>query len=683
MHRFLILLLIACGSLLSASGQSQKIASIATFHSEQKTITPGQSFTLALKLSHPVDWHSYYQNSGGVEQSPAIQWSLPSGFKTGPIQWPVPRVKDGYFGKSFIYLGSPIFLVDVTAPTDLVLGTRVTLTANATWQICDESCISEKASFTLNLATAATAEKDPEQIALFAEARLQLPASAALVTISAQPLGEDVEIRLAPAAALQGAPTDFVPDQAFLHPVTAGGSITRAGDAWLIRLKRAKTDAFDAPIPQATAFSGILLGETPLRIPSTAITAPAAESLPFSAYLKVLGGMMLGGLILNLMPCVFPVIGLKIMGFVQQAGHDRKKIALHGLLFTAGVLSSFGVLSGLLFAARAATTVTGWGYQLQNPWVVLTLMLLMFVLALNMFGLFELGTSATSVGGSLQQKQGLSGSFFSGVLATVVATPCSGPFLGVAIGTAIGLPAFQFFAAFTAMAIGLSLPYLVLSIFPKLIDYLPRPGAWMESFKQAMSFLLFATAGYLLWVYAGQIGLDNLLGPIFGLSSIAVAAWIYGRWNLPHLARTTQWAATALSLFFAVGGFLMAKPPEKSPLVWEHWSQERVDDLTAAGTPVFIDFTAQWCATCQVNKRTAYSKEVIALMKSKGVVALKGDKTNPDPKIEAKLQELGRSAIPVNVLISPGQAPMVTPEVLTSGYLKELFGKLPAKGEVN
>ena len=225
------------------------------------------------------------------------------------------------------------------------------------------------------------------------------------------------------------------------------------------------------------------------------------------------------------------------------------------------------------------------------------------------------------------------------------------------------------------MAIGLSLPYLILSIFPGLIGLLPRPGAWMESFKQAMSFFLFATAGYLLWVYAGQIGLDNLLGPIFGLSSIAVAAWIYGRWNLPHRPQRTRLTAIALTALFAVGGFLLVKPPQKSALVWEHWSQERVDSLLAEGTPVYIDFTAQWCATCQVNKRTAYTAEVIALMKRKGVVALKADKTSPDPKIEAKLQELGRTAIPVNVLIVPGKEPIITPELLSADYLKELFSK--------
>lgn len=657
-------------------------SSEASLVSETSTIAPGGTFTVALQLDHPAEWHSYYKNSGGVELPPAIEWKLPEGFTAGPIQWPVPEVKEGYFGKSFVYSGSPVFLVDITAPASLESGKTLTLTANASWQICKDSCINEEKSLSVSLATGPLAEADPARIKLFESARKNQPTLSPGIKTTAHSDGSDIKLRIAGVGPDGGTPADFIPNERFVQPASAGGSIARDGDAWLVTLKRIKTDAFENAVPQGKSLSGILTGPASFSIPETAIGSPsaaAAVSLPISKYLPILGGMLLGGLILNLMPCVFPVIGLKIMGFVQQAGADRKKIALHGVMFAVGVLASFGVISGILFAARTAAgtgaDAIGWGYQLQNPWVVLTLMLLMFVLALNMFGLFELGTSATSVGGSLQSKQGLGGSFFSGVLATIVATPCSAPFLGVAIGAAIALPAFQFFAAFAAMAIGLSLPYLILSIFPSLIDFLPRPGVWMESFKQAMSFFLFATAGYLLWVYAGQIGLDNLLGPVFGLTGIAVAAWIYGRWNLPHRPRNTRWIAMALTVLFAAGGFLLAKPPEKSALVWEPWSQERVDALLAEGRPVYIDFTAQWCATCQVNKKTAYTKEVIALMKQKGVVALKADKTNPNPKIEEKLQELGRTAIPVNVLLVPKKDAVITPELLSAGYLKDLFSK--------
>jgi thiol:disulfide interchange protein DsbD len=654
-------------------------ASKAAMVSEVKTIAPGAKFSIALKLDHPDGWHSYYQNSGGVEEAPAIKWTVPEGFTAGPIQWPAPEVKDGFFGKSFVYTGSPVFLVDLTAPATLEPGKTVTLSADASWQICEDSCINEQKSFKITLPVAATPEKDAAQAAMFDQARAKLPVMPAGWKFSASAAGDDILLRVEPGGLPETDPTDFVPNQPFVKSASAGGSIKREGDTWLIQLKRATKDALDNDLPQGNSFSGILIGPHPVAVPETVIstanagnsTSTAPISLPFSKYLTVLGGMLLGGLILNLMPCVFPVIGLKIMGFVQQAGADRKKIALHGITFALGVFVSFGVLSAILFVAKR-----GWGYQLQDPWVVLSLMVLMFVLALNMFGVFEIGASATSVGGSLQSKQGLAGSFFSGVLATVVATPCSAPFLGVAIGAAIALPAFQFFAAFGAMALGLALPYLVLSIFPKLIGLLPRPGAWMESFKQAMSFLLFATAGYLLWVYAGLIDLDNLLGPIFGLSAIATAAWIHGRWNLPHRKKGTRMIALLFTVVFAAGGLLLAKPPAKSALVWEPWSMTRQEELLKQGKPVYIDFTAKWCATCQVNKKRAYTREVVDLMRRKGVVTLKGDKTKPNPEIDQALRIYGRAAIPVNVLLAPGKEPVVLPELLSPADLIRALGNL-------
>ena len=240
----------------------------------------------------------------------------------------------------------------------------------------------------------------------------------------------------------------------------------------------------------------------------------------------------------------------------------------------------------------------------------------------------------------------------------------------------MALPAYQFFPAFGAMALGLAAPYLTLSLFPHLVEKLPRPGPWMESFKQAMSFLLFATAGYLLWVYSGLIGQENLLAPLLGLSLVAAATWIYGRWNLPHKSRKVRALALAISAAFAISGTVMALP-KKTDELWQTWSEETVEELLSDGIPVYIDFTAQWCLTCQVNKKIAYSDEVLAIAKEKGIVFLKADKTAANPAIEAKLQELGRAAIPVNVLLIPDEEPVITPEILTPGYLKALFGKVP------
>ena len=670
---------------------------------EVKSIAPGGTFSVALQLQQPAGWHSYYKNSGGVELPPALKWTLPQGFAAGPIQWPVPEVKDGFFGKSFVYEGKPVFLIDITAPATLAAGTTVTLSADATWQVCAEQCINGQQALTVNLPVAATMEKDPAKADMFAKARASLPGKpAANWKITARPEGEDVVVLSVDAAgALAQAPADFIPDQPFLHAASDGGSIKRDGNAWLVRLKRATKDALELPITQGKSLSGILTGPHPAAIPDTAIAEPtnsntapagktdgsnksgdasgssasnmnaAAESLGVGAFLQTAGLMLLGGLILNLMPCVFPVIGLKIMGFVKQAGEDPRLVKLHGLVFALGVFVSFEVLSGILFAARGTLS---YAFQLQNPWMVLCLMILFLVLALNMYGVFEMGTSATSVGGSLQARKGLAGSFFSGMLTTVVATPCSGPFLGTALAVAVTLPAFQFFVAFNAMALGLSLPYLLLSLSPRLLEHLPRPGTWLESFKQAMSFLLFGAVGFMLWIYIGHISLDNALPPILGLCVIAMAAWIYGRWNLPHRTPRVRGIALAFTLVMAVTGCYLTLPPKSEQaaasanqpkLHWEPWSEARVAELLEKKTPVYIDFTAQWCATCQFNKARAYTPEVVAMLKQKGVVALKADKTKPSPDIDAALKKLGRTAVPVNVLLAPGKDPLILPNLIS------------------
>ncbi len=660
--------------------EESAVRSKASMFLDMESINQGGSFTAALKLEHPEGWHSYYLNTGGIELPPKIEWSLPEGFVAGPIQWPSPEVKDGYFGKSFIYSGSPVFLIPIHAPGPLAAGSVAKLEAKVSWQICKESCLNEEASFILRIGVADQPLPEVSSASLFAEARAKIPATPEGWSYRTSTTATEVTLRIGLPAALDAVPTDFIPNQPHLLSASSGGRIAAEGNTLTITLKRATENAIGEAIPQLDHFSGILLGSRAYATPEIPLTPKAKADKPPArsrSLLPILAGMFLGGLILNLMPCVFPVIGLKIMGFAQQAGSDRRKIILHGLTFTAGVLLSFAVLSGILFAARGAAggEAIGWGYQLQNPWVVLSLMLLMFLLGLNLFGVFEIGTSATSLGASLQTRSGFAGSFFSGVLATVVATPCSAPFLGAAIGAAISLPAIPFFTAFGAMALGLSTPYLLLSIFPKCIDLLPRPGAWMESFKQAMSFLLFATAGYLLWVYAGQIDLDHLLNPIFGLSAIAVAAWIHGRWNLPHRTRRTRLTALALTLAFAIAGFLLVKPPKPSDLEWQTWSPETVERLLNQDKPVYIDFTAKWCATCQVNKQRAYTPEVIALMQEKGVIALKADKTKPNPEIDKAIAIYGRAAIPVNVLLAPGKEPLILPELLSpDDLIKALQG---------
>ncbi len=438
-------------------------------------------------------------------------------------------------------------------------------------------------------------------------------------------------------------------------------------------LTLAMGDAVKMNAAQAEVFAGVdeLLAKA--EAAGTEEKAPKAVETPARSFGAFLVFAFLGGLILNVMPCVFPVLGIKIMSVVKQAGEDKRQVVLHGLAYTVGILVCFWAL-GLL----VVTLGKSWGFQLQSPGFVYALGTFFLVFGLNMAGVFEIGASAVGVGSELQSKQGLGGSFFTGLLATVVATPCSAPFLGSALAFAVTLAAPQALLMFSMIGLGLASPFLLLSLFPKLVSALPRPGAWMESFKQGMSFLLFGTVGYMVWVLTGMVeGLPLLFG-MFGLVVVALGCWIYGRWALPHRPARTRWLATGLALAAVAGGLWMGwpKPEEK----WQDWSPERVAELQKAGVPVYVDYTAKWCFTCQVNKRVYGSPAIKRVIQEKKIALLKADWTNDDPRITAALAELGKAAVPVNVLYLPGQKePRILDELdglLTEELVLKAFGEV-------
>ncbi|MGB6220706.1 protein-disulfide reductase DsbD family protein [Haloferula sp.] len=660
--------------------------------SEQATIAPGQEFEVALVLKHAPHWHTYYVNPGLAGFPPEIEWTLPEGFTAGEIEYPTPVLGEFAGAPFYGYEGETWFLTRLVAPTDLAEGTSVEIKAEASWLACEEQCVPGDAELVITLKTGPEAVADPNAAAGFVEARVDLPKVPTSWSISASPAGSNIVLDLAPN---DGAVAELNDVHFFSSNSIEDSSqpqvLSKTDTGYRLSFPRnPETD------PAPTEVVGILKSASgwadgdpskglALKLPIVAKAAPVdatTETGGGLSLISILGLMFIGGLILNLMPCVFPVIGLKIMGFVQQAGHSRKKVVAHGLVFSLGVLVSFWILAGILLAGGIAN----WGGQLENPWVVYILLLVMLIFGLSMFGLFEIGASATGVGGKLSNSDGLGGTFFSGVLATVVATPCSAPFLGTALGAAVTLPGPLFMLAFTMMALGLATPYLVLSFFPSLVEKLPRPGPWMESFKQGMSFLLFGTAGFLLWVYSVQV-FDQLNGQkgiyvMLGLTAIATAFWIYGRWDLPHRSMKARWVARLMALSILTAGFLAAMPSprpdvseESGPsITWETWSKERQDQLIAEGTPVFVDFTARWCLTCQTNKAAAYTEETAKLFEEYGIVALKADKTTTSPAIDAEIRRLGKSAIPVNVLYPGGSdTPIFTNTVLTAGYLQDFL----------
>ncbi len=659
--------------------------------SEVRSLQPGKPFTLALRMEHEEGWHTYWKNPGGPQLAPSIVWELPEGYSAGEIQWPIPHRGELQGMMAYYYEGINYLPVEITPPADAAPGETVVLKAKAQWQYCDEfSCMLGGADAELSLGVAEVEEMNPAAAKTLEDfQREHLPAPLEGWGVTAAVSGNAIELVLTP----EGDESNSEVSDVYFYselPVTAAGEeqeLQRKDGGLLLRLARNPDFEEDLPASLAgvlTSGNGWRQGGAPvaMQVNPPLTKGETAAVIPATGdFLVILGLAFLGGLILNLMPCVFPVIGIKIMGFVQQAGEDRKKVTLHGLVFTAGVLISFWILSGLLFILRQQGEQIGWGFQLQEPWFVYVLLLLLFVFALNLAGVFEVGTSTMGLGSGLASKPGISGSFFSGVLATVVATPCSAPFLATALGAVLTLPSLLFFVVFTVIALGLALPYLILSVFPGLVQKLPRPGPWMESFKQGMAFLLFATAGYLVWVYGGLVDEGNQLYAIVGLVGIAGAAWIYGRWCPPARTQRIRATGAAAALILLVGGVWMGRPHE-DVLKWTEWSPDRVTELQAEGRPVYVDFTARWCATCQSNKASYQDRRVVEEIRRKGVVLLKADYTRYNPEITKAINAFERDAIPVNLLYIPGkEEPLILPPLLTSGVVLDHLAEIPEPSE--
>lgn len=685
--------------LLAAPGMVKKGAVGAELVAAEDSIQPGRPFLVALKLNHDEHWHSYWINPG-TGYPTSLAWKLPAGFKAGDIIWPTPHVVQDTKGvvTGHGYEGEVFLFVEITPPSDLAPGTDVTLRARAEWLMCKDVCMPGDANVELTLPVKAGAPGPNMAVArLFNNARADLPQPLQGWSVTATRAGPALTLRLTPAAGTTHRPAGLhLFDTAGLVDYAAPQQITEDNGTIVLALTVAKDAPADAArlagvlssangwgpaLPAHGATFDVALGgaeATSNPQPSTLNSQPAAPAA--GSLLGTLALALVGGLILNLMPCVFPVLGIKVLGFVNQSGSDRGKVVTHGLVFTAGVLLSFWTLAGVLLALRAGGAKLGWGFQLQSPAFVFGMAVFLLVFALNLSGLFEVGLSATGVGGKLQMQSGYGGSFFTGILATLVATPCSAPFLAPALGAALTLSAVESLAVFTAIGVGLSAPYLLLSIFPAAVKLLPRPGAWMETFKQLMAFPLYATVGWLLWVLAGQTKDDDnaLLLIVFGLVLVAMAAWVYGRWTKPA-GRLIAAALVVAGLGLGWPRSMAAAPASASgyTVKWEHWSPEAVAAARTAGRTVYVDFTARWCATCQTNKAAVFtSAAVLAELDRRKVLLLKADWTSRDPAITAELAKWNRSAVPFNLIYAPGLAePVILPELLTPDRVLAAFAQ--------
>lgn len=659
-------------------------------------VLPGQPFTLGVQFELDRGWHIYWQNPGDSGQAPRIDWQLPAGFAASAIEWPYPKQVSAPPVVTYGYEDAVLLPVTVTPPEQA--SGKVSLRGTVHYLICKDLCLPEQAELTLDLPVSDRAEPDPAGQRAIADARARLPRQLPVALTGAR-FGTHVYLDW--PAAHGSDETQFFPDREGQFKHSAGQTLERVGDQLRLTLTTTKTPVERLTGALVDARGWDAAGQMPalaVDVPVRALDAAPPAGEPVSLPGKTTAGMglalaaglaLLGGLILNLMPCVFPVLSVKVLSFIQLAHGDPGRVRRHGFAFLAGVLASFWLLAGLLLALRAAGGGVGWGFQLQSPGFVAAMALLLTAVGLNLMGAFEVGLGLSRLAGSAPQPAGYPGSFLTGVLAVLVATPCTAPFMGAALGFALARPAADALAIFTALGLGMAAPYLLLAELPGLLVRLPRPGAWMVTLRQGLAFPLFATAVWLVWVLGRQSGVDAV-----GLLLLAALGVGFAAWGAGHLQRGPQrrWLPGAVVLVglgvAAVLGFAAAMRPAAlaatpargtdatARIDWQPWSAQRVNELRAEGRPVFVDFTAAWCISCQVNKQVALDTDAVSRRFAElRVAALEADWTRYDPAITQALAGFGRSGVPLYVYYPPGGAPRLLPAVLTPALVLEAVAR--------
>jgi thiol:disulfide interchange protein DsbD len=674
-------------------------------------VKPGQPLWLGLKIAHQPHWHTYWKNPGDSGLPTTLAWTLPAGFAAGEIQWPAPKRLPLGPLTNFGYEGVMLLPVPVTVPAGFA-GDSLAVKLRADWLVCKDVCIPEGGDFALTIPARASSVG---QAAGFGAAAADAPVALPAVQVTAAVEGEVLVVRARGLpVGWEGKPLAFFPETPGVIQNAAEPVQGWEGGQWTARIpldiQRTESPTtmpvvLTAPglaLPPAGVAMAVKLTTPWPPAPGAAAAAAPAPALGNAEVLPAASGTglpslplallfaLVGGALLNLMPCVFPVLALKVLGFAHHGG-NRRALLTGGLAYTVGVVLSFVALAALLLALRAGGEQLGWGFQLQQPAVVAALAALFTLIALNLAGVFEVGSVLPSSLETARAKHPLVDSLLTGVLAVAVASPCTAPFMGASLGLAVTLPAWVALAIFAALGLGMALPYLVLCAWPGLGARLPKPGAWMAHFKVLMAFPMLATVVWLVWVLGSQVGIDGAAALLAVLVALAFVAWALGSPSLGRIARRSFGAAAvallAMALAWAVPSWrqdAVAAPSsgggtETSGERWQPWSPERVQQALAAGQPVFVDFTAAWCVTCQFNKRGALAAdEVLAGFDAKRVLLLRADWTRRDASIAAELSRLGRSGVPVYALYAPGgAAPQLLPEILSADTVRAALAQLP------
>jgi thiol:disulfide interchange protein/DsbC/DsbD-like thiol-disulfide interchange protein len=644
---------------------------------ESAAPAPGRTMTLALVMRPDPGWHGYWKNPGDAGVETSIEWTLPAGVTVGPLLYPVPHTLIVAGLMNYVYEGEYAQLMELTVPAGTPAGTKLPLRARANWLACtDEICVPEQADLAIDLVVGDGRIEAP-RAADFDRWRAALP----------KPLGSKARFAVQGGRFRLGVPlpATLAIQQAYFFPLTDGvidyaapQAASRNGDMLVIETAGRDGAAVDrvSGVLRIGPDQGLAVEAVPGEVAAagTPIDATGFAGGGTATLLAALGGAILGGLLLNIMPCVFPILSLKALSLARK-GESEREARHEALAYTAGVVLVCLLLGGLLLLLRAGGEAAGWAFQLQEPRVILLLLLLTFAIGLNLAGLFDL--PAVTAGERLASSGGAGGAFWTGALAAFIATPCTGPFMGAALGVALILPILAALAVFAGLGLGLALPFLLLGFVPALRRRLPRPGAWMDWLRRILSLPMFLTALGLAWILGRQAGLT--LGLAAALLT-ALALWWVGRRQAAGAERAWWPLAPALAASAALLLVVPRAPAQASAksaqaLAAEPFSEARLAALRGAGRPVFVYFTADWCVTCKVNERTAIDRtEVREAFRRGGVAVLAGDWTRGDAAIGRFLANHGRSGVPLYLFYAPGREADVLPQLLTPGRLIELAG---------
>ncbi len=656
---------------------------VATEHAQTRLVSertgfaPGETVWVALSQKLQEGWHVYWKNPGDSGLPLELKWTLPAGYSAGDVVYPTPEPISVGPLVNFGFHGEPIFLVPITAPADAQSGAAVEVKLTARWLICAEICVPEEGDFSFMLPVSDAPETNADEAGLFAKARAATP-----VAFTGEAAFNADKDKLV----LRAAPMEKARD-AYFFPTTEG--LTEPAAKQRLALKDSAVTVTMTPGPVyepngLATLEGVLLltgkdgkkqgYEIKAAKSETSLAASAAGGAPGAA--RSSGGLpillvtaFLGGIILNVMPCVFPIIFIKAASLLSDAQRDARIARSHGLFYGAGVIATFAALGLLLLALRAGGEQLGWGFHLQSPVVVMLSAYVLLMMGLNLSGVFHVGSSVQGVGGGLADRGGPVGSFFTGALAVFVTAPCIGPLLTAPMGAALLLPPAEGMLIFVAMALGLAAPYVALSFIPALGRLLPRPGPWMITLKQVLAFPVFGAAAYFLWVLAQQTGPEGLAKALAGGLLLAFAAWLFeqsktsGKSALIRIgAAVAAIAAIAPIVTLKLVDSAQAAEGKHGAIESAPYGGAELAALRAEGRPVFIDFTAAWCVTCQFNKLTVFSSAGLAKAFSENNVAfLVADWTTRDPEVTKALAEFGASGVPLYVYYPPAGEPRVLP----------------------